>query len=118
MALKDIARHVKQESVSPQSTPAQTQNPAPNPAPSIIGKKTIPVATRPKMVPYRGTSINKIAQQMGAVHKYTPESTAGVTWEQCACRKEESNVSLCTKFLAKCAMDKCPKKYIEIKMNP
>jgi hypothetical protein len=118
MALKDIAQHVKQEAVSSQSTPAHVQSQAPKPTPSIIGPKTIPVATRPARSDYRGTSINKIAQQMGAVNKYTPESTAGVTWEQCACRKEEANVSLCTKFLAKCAMDKCPKKYIEIKMNP
>lgn len=63
---------------------------------------------------YSGTSITKIAQSMGAVKKYTPLQSAGLSWENCKCLKKSNEKQFCTKFFALCAKEKCPSKHIEV----
>lgn len=136
MALSDIARVIKRdrdfygkatvlqartEAIQERQTAGQLQaiqsQTEQQLDPAVPAKKEIIVADEMPVSNgsgYSGTSITKIAQSMGAVKRYTPLQSAGLSWENCKCLKKSNEKQFCTKFFALCAKEKCPSKYIEV----
>ena len=112
MSLRDIARHVRSHPVVYQ--PQTVQAPAPVQAQEVRPIIVAEEVETEKQQGYRGTSINKIAQQMGSVKKYTPSGVSGLNWENCKCLKRDGGKLFCLKFIAYCVKEKCPSKYIEV----
>lgn len=78
----------------------------------VTGKNYSATSTVPRS---NSTSVRSIAGGLESSSKaisFVPEEEK--TWQQCKSRKEKSRMHFCQKFLMKCVMDKCPKKFIEI----
>ena len=62
---------------------------------------------------YRGTSISRIAQNLGGKANFSLHHSESITWKECKALKSQANRHFCMKFQMFCVQDKCPKKYME-----